>query len=201
MLLERDPTIAKSLKGMFEPQKGYFRNCCTTHSQSRRNQFWVTFTYFLQFVRFQLWDSQMGFVAFQDTSLERNLTWVCFCLTAITAKVLRMFVFWSTGLELYCFFTLNSTHVLELGLESAEANSCWVKRLKLYQLNSAPTSFWRPKSQSYFSLRALTGMSHRILGWSVNKDLTSKNFTFYIVIWDFLEFCSSPVMSKCAPMM
>jgi len=129
----------------------------------------------------------MGFVALQHTSLERNLTWVCFCLTAIRAKALRMFVFGCTGLELYCIFALNSTNFLELGLESAEANSCWVKRFKWNPLNSAPTSFWRSKSQSYFSLRALTGTSHRILCWSVNKDWRVKisHFTsWYGIFWN-----------------
>ena len=32
------PTIAKSLKRLFEPQKRYFRNCRTTHSQIWSNQ-------------------------------------------------------------------------------------------------------------------------------------------------------------------
>jgi len=121
--------------------------------------------FFLQFVRFPLWDSQMRFVAFQDTSLERHLTWVCFCLTAIRAKALRMFAFGSTVvLEFYCIFTLTPTHFLELGFESAEADSCWVKRLKWNPLNFAPTSFWRSKSQSYFSLLALNRhVSHDIV--------------------------------------
>jgi hypothetical protein len=129
----------------------------------------------------------MGFVAFQDTSLERDLTWVCFCLTAIRAKALRMFVFGVYRLLALLFFTLNSTHFLELVLESAEANSCWVKRLKSNPLNSAPNSFWRSKSQSYFSLWALTGTSHKIMGWSLKKDWRVKisRFTsWYGIFWN-----------------
>lgn len=134
------PTLAKSLEGMFEPQKGYFRNCCTTHSQSWNNQSESPSLIFCSLCGSHFGIPKCGLSLFK-APVSREYDVSLFLPDCNQGEATTDVCFWVYRLGALLFFTLTSTHFLELGLDSVEANSCWVRRLKLNPLNSAPTSF------------------------------------------------------------